>query len=150
MEVEVAADRLGVDGRLTRDRDLEIDAKALAAEEIEPAALLLVQVRLHEDVVAPLLDANLDVLEQPLRAVGAPALHTLARDDSHLARFADADGRLAGNVLNTKARHPVDREGLLDRLVVRLAVVVVHPDERRADRARDLIWIDVHVDVEAG
>ena len=133
VEVEIAADCLCVDSRLARHRDLEIDAEALAAEEIEPAALLLVQVRLDEDVVALLLDPNLDVLEQPLRAVGAPALHALARDDSYLARFADANGRLSGNVLHTEARHPVDREGLLDRLLVQLAVVVVHPDERRAD-----------------
>ena len=149
VQVKVAADRLRVDRRFTRDSDLEIDTKALAPEEIEPGALLLVEVGLDEDVVALLFDADLDVLEQPLGAIGAPALDALPRDDAYLAGLADADRRFAGDVLDAETRHSLHREGLLHGLVMTLAGLIVHADERGAHRARDLVRIHVHVDVEA-
>src|SRR5437879_5327531 len=80
VQVEVPAHRLRVDRGLTWDGDLEIDPEALAPQQVEPGALLLVEVWLDEDVVALLLDADLDVLEQPLRSVGASTLHALGRD----------------------------------------------------------------------
>src|SRR5438132_493321 len=150
VQVEVAAHRLRIDGGLTRNRDLEIDAEALAPEQVEPAALLLVEMRLDEDVVALLLDADLHVLEQSLRAVGTSALHALVCDDPHLIGLTDTDGYFAGDVLNAQARHAVYGERLLDGLVVRFRVAVaIHSDERGADRARDLIGIDIDVDIEA-
>src|SRR2546423_14784419 len=100
MQVEIPADGLGIDRRFTRHADLEIDPEALAPEEIEPAAFLLVQVRLDEDVVALLLDANFDVLEKALRAICASSLDTLARNNSHLARLSDPDGGLTRHVLD--------------------------------------------------
>ena len=149
VHVKITADRLGVDRGFTRDGDFEVHTEALTAEQIPPAALLLVEMRLDEYVVAPLLDADLDVLEKTLRAIGAPALDALPCDDPHLAGLSHADGGLAGHVLDLKTRHSLDHEGLFDRLVVRLAAAVVHSDERRAHRARDLTGIDVDpVDAE--
>src|SRR4029077_6520565 len=75
-ELKVAAHGVRFDPDLTRHRDLEVHRDATAAEQIGPPAILLVQVRLEGDVVALLVHAHLDVLEEPLRPL--------------LARTADA------------------------------------------------------------
>src|SRR5205807_7549617 len=61
----------------------------------------------------------------------------------------DADRGFAGDVLDAETRHSLHREGLLHGLVMTLAGLIVHADERGAHRARDLVRIHVHVDVEA-
>src|SRR6266540_3414445 len=133
---------LRIDRAFGRHRDVEVDAEALAAEEVEPAALLLVEVRLHEKLVTALLHAHLEVLQQPLRAVLAARAHALARDDSDLAgRARRGDGRLAGDVPNAQPRRLLERESLLDGLGVALAADIA--DEVTDERARELTWIEV-------
>src|SRR5437773_3959682 len=149
LDLHVAADRLRVDGALARHGDVEVHPEPLPTEHLQPAALLLVEVRLDEDVVPSLLDADLDVLEKPLRPIGASAFHTLPSDDSHLPSVAYVDVGLARDVAHTKTRHALHDERLLDGLVVALTGVLVHPDKRRAHRAGDLVRIDIDVHVEA-
>ena len=98
VDAEVAVHRLGVDGAFPRDGDVEVDTETLAAEEIDPAAFLLIEMWFHAELVAVLLHADIEVLEQTLRAVLARRAHTLRRYDDDLAGLADADACLAGDV----------------------------------------------------
>src|SRR4029077_8639392 len=81
LELEVAARGVGLEPDLARDRDLEVHGDTAAPEEIGPAAILFVEVRLHSDVVALLVHPHLHVLEQSLRALLARAADALARLD---------------------------------------------------------------------
>src|SRR6185503_10002477 len=109
--------------------------------EIEPAAFLLVQGRLHEKLVAELLHPPLEVLQQPLRAILAARAHALARDDPDLAGRACRGHRgLPGHVPHLQARRVLEAEALVDRLGVALATDVT--DKIADEGARELAGIE--------
>src|SRR5205814_5515411 len=109
-DAQVTVHRLGVDGAFARDGDVKVDTETLAAEEIDPAAFLLIEVGFYAELVAVLLHADIEVLEQTLRAVLARRAHALRRDDDDLARLPHADARLAGNVAHAQTRHALEGE----------------------------------------
>src|SRR5688572_27650838 len=139
---DLATHGLRVDRALRRHGDLEVDAESLAAEEIEPPALLLVQVRLDVQLLAALLHPNLKVLQKPLRAVLAPGAHALARDDSDLACCARRGDRcLARNVADAQLRRALESEVSLDRIGVALAADITN--EIADERARELAGVEL-------
>src|SRR6185503_1335231 len=132
---------LRVDRAFGGHGDVEVDTEALATEEIEPAAFLLVQVRLHEKLVAALLHPHLEVLQQPLRAILAARADALARDDPDLAgRAGGGDRGLPGHVPHLQARRLLEAEALVDRLGVALATDVT--DKVANEGARELAGIE--------
>src|SRR4029077_3482029 len=124
LELEVAARGVGLEPDLARDRDLEVHGDTAAPEEIGPAAILFVEVRLHSDVVALLVHPHLHVLEQSLRALLARAANALARLHLDLAVLADGDLRVARDVPDVQPREVADAELTLDQLRVLLATDV--------------------------
>ena len=104
--------------------------------------------RLDVDVIAALLDADLDVLEEPLRPIRAAATHPFTRHDADLAGIADVHVGLARHVAHAQPGRPLDDEGLLHGLIECFPVVpvIVHADERGAHGAGDLLRVDAEVE----
>ena len=139
---ELAAHGLRVDRALRGYGDVEVDTEALPAEEIEPSALLLVQVRLDEKLVAPLLHPDLEVLQEALRPVLAAGAHSLARDHPDLAGGAGGgDRRFARDVPDVQPRRVLEREPLFERLRVALAAKVA--DEVADERTGELTGVEL-------